>query len=141
MQHIDVIIVVEFQRDPELAYTKVWKSLSSSMLEQRSVLPAPVLAEGNLLELELDGQVRELRVDYLRWEHQHQTLHVHVALTEAEAARLRALGFKTWRPWLRRRASEGFLERCRHSGWSLRGSSHASSPIAPAASERIEPTL
>lgn len=141
MQNVDAIIVLEFQRDTEQAYTKVWKGLGEVVLEQRATLPAAVLAEGSLLELELDSEARELRVEYLRWEHKRQTLHVHVALTEPEAAKLRAQGFRAWRFWLRRRASASFLERCRQSGWILRGVAGVQTAAAPAASERIEPTL
>lgn len=141
MQNVDAIVVVEFQRDPEQVHTKSWKALQGLVLEQRSALPAPVLTEGSVLELELDAASRELRVEYLRWEHQRQTLHVHVVLSANEATSLRALGVRARRPWVRQRAVEEFLERCRRSGWALRGAIDAKPPEAPMASERIEPTL
>jgi hypothetical protein len=141
MQVIDAIVVIEFARDPGESYTQVWRALSGVVLEQRAALPAPVLVEGSLLELALDGESRELRVDHLRWEHARQTLYAHVVLTEAEAGSLRELGLKARRPWVRRRAVQEFLERCRRSGWNQRGAATSKAVVAPVEAERIEPTL
>jgi hypothetical protein len=110
-------------------------------LEQRATLPAPVLIEGSVLELALDAEVRELRVDHLRWEHVRQTLYVHVVLTKSVADSLRTLGFKAWRPWLRRRATESFLERCRRTGWNQCDPAGSKITAPSAGSGRIEPTL
>lgn len=141
MQNIDTIIVVGFQRDSQEPYSKVWKRLERITLEQRATLPVPVLIEGSVLELALDAEVRELRVDHLRWEHVRQTLYVHVVLTESVADSLRTLGFKAWRPWLRRRATESFLERCRRTGWNQRDPAGSKITAPSAGSGRIEPTL
>lgn len=143
MQNMDAIIVIGFQRKPNAAHTKVWKRLEGISLEQRAALPATLLAAGNLLELALDGVPRELRIEHLRWEHARQTLHVHLTLTERETASLRALGIKAWRPWLRRRAVEEFLGRCRQSGWVQRTRNTVKPAPSPAAGStgRVEPTL
>lgn len=143
MQDMDAIVVIGFQRKPDAAYTKTWKRLEGVSLEQRFTLPAALLAAGNLLGLTLDGVPRELRIEHLRWEHARQTLYVHLTPTEREAASLRALGIKAWRPWLRRRAIDEFLGRCRQSGWVQRAGSTVKPAQSPAASstERVEPTL
>lgn len=144
MQNMDTIIVIDFQRKPDAAYTKVWKRLDGVTLEQRVTLPSMLLAAGNLLEVTLDGVVRELRIERLRWEHARQTLHVHLMLTEREAAALRKLGIKARRPWVRRRALDGFLDRCRQAGWLQRGGVVRAKPASVSAtdtSQRVEPTF
>lgn len=139
MQGVDVVVAVEFPLDAE--HAKAWKGLGGIVLEQRLSLPALLLAEGNLLELELDGSPRELRIEVVRWVQARQTVQLHVVPTEAAA--LAALGLGAWRPWLRRRAREAFLERCRDSGWRLRGDVEAkvAGAVPAPVKERIEPTL
>lgn len=145
MESADVIVVIDFETNPEERYSKIWKRLEGTRLEQRVTLPEALLAQDNLLEVPLDGTASELRIDRLRWEHGRQTLHVHAELTEDAAYRLRALGLNAWRPWLRRKATDEFLERCRRSGWTIRSAGSERAPVATAApareAERLEPTL
>lgn len=141
MQDLNTIVVIEFLRDPDEPYTKLWKRLRGVVLEQPLTLPAAVLAPDNLLELAVDGEPRRLRISHLRWEQDRQTLHVHAVPSEDAAAQLRAAGLVPWRPWLRRQAVEGFLASCRSSGWVVRNAGARPAAVAPAASSRIEPTL
>lgn len=141
MSTMNAIVVVDFLRKSDRAFTKVWKRLAGFSLEQRLTLPLVLLVAGNLLELTLDGVTREMRIEHLRWEHARQTLYVHVMLTPAEAGALRELGFKAWRPWVQRQIVAQFLERCRASGWTQRGAVSVKPPPAPVESKRIEPTL
>lgn len=146
MDSADVIVVIDFERNPEERYSKVWKRLEGTRLEQRVTLPQALLAQDNLLEMPLDEAVSELRIDRLRWEHGRQTLHVHAELTEDAAYRLRALGLNAWRPWLRRKATGEFLDRCRRSGWTVREEGNNVAPAAATGApareaERLEPTL
>lgn len=144
MHNVDAIVIVEFRRKSDAAYSRVWKWLDGITLEQRFSLPLVLLAAGNQLELRLDEALREFRIEHLRWEHQRQTLHVHLLLTEQEANSLRDLGIKAWRPWVRRRVIDDFLERCRQTGWLQRGGkpSRGPSPSAPSNTQkRVEPTL
>lgn len=106
MQDLNTIVVIEFLRDPDEPYTKLWKRLRGVVLEQPLTLPAAVLAPDNLLELAVDGEPRRLRISHLRWEQDRQTLHVHAVPSEDAAAQLRAAGLVPWRPWLRRQAVE-----------------------------------
>lgn len=145
MHTVDAIVVVDFRRDPDESYTKVWTRLQPTALEQRLKLPACVLASGHLIELVLDEERRTLRVDYLRWEHARQTLHVHVVPTEDLAQALRAQGLRSWLFWRRAPVAAAFVERCRRSDWTVR---RAGDRAAPAAAQRpverddrVEPTL
>lgn len=141
MQILNTIVAIEFLRDPDEPYSKLWKRLRGVVLEQPFALPAPVLAPDNLLELAVDGELRLLRIDHLRWEHARQTMHVHVVPSEDAAAQLRTTGLGAWRPWVRRQAVESFLARCRSSGWVVQRAGVKPVSALPAASERIEPTL
>jgi hypothetical protein len=141
MQSLDAIVVVDFRLHPDERYTKTWKRLGGAVLERRISVPAAVLAVDNVLELPLDGEPRELRIEYVRWEHARQTMYVHVMPTDALASELRRQGIRAWRPWLRKRVAASFMERCRQGGWNIRGVVRVLPPEVQPVVERIEPTL
>jgi hypothetical protein len=143
MNQIDVIAVVEFRVDRDEPGSKAWKRLEGTVLEQLLTLPELVLRAGSLLELELDGKVRELRVESLRWNQPRQMLRALLVPTEALAASVDEQGLRAWRPWVAKRAGTAFLDRCRASGWSHKSNGASPPPAAApaAAAPRREPTL
>lgn len=143
MNQLQVTVEIRFEREPDLPYSKVWKRLRGTILEQGLALPAPVLAQDNRLELVLDGESRPLCIERLSWNASRQALTVVAVPTEELARELRALGLKSRRFWVGRRARDEFLERCRRAGWRRRGAEEgAPAPVvAPAPVQRREPTL
>ena len=146
MNTLQVIVVVDFGPDPDERHTRTWKRISGSVVERLLDVPEPVLACGNLLEVTLDGKLRELRIEALRWSEAKHMLRVRTQPTEPLAASLQAEGIKSWRPWVARRCAAEFLNRCRASGWRLAGSGEevvaGPAPVVERRSgDRKEPTL
>lgn len=144
MDTVPVIVVVDLSVDPQERYTKTFKRLNGCQLERLIEVPGPVLVPGNLLELTLDGQLRELRIDAVRWTETKQMLRVRTLPTEALAEVLEGQGIRSWAPWKARRSATEFVDRCRAAGWRLASSPQEPLPPRPPgerAVDRREPTL
>jgi hypothetical protein len=140
MNSLKVVVGIDFSAEACTKFAKAWRSVRDLELEQALDLPPPVLAAGTRLELTLDGEVRELFIDALCWQHTEKTLRVIAAPTEATAGELRALGLGARLGG--KRAAADFLERCRASGWRAVAREEPSpKPLAEPATPRREPTL
>lgn len=138
METIEAVVSVDFALARDASYSKAWKRLKGIELEQAMALPRVVLAAGNLIELMLDGETREVRIEHLRWDQGEGRLSVHAVPTAVLAAEVKEQGLNAWRPWIGKRAAKEFLERCLQMGWRTAGGAPA--PQAPAV-QRREPTL
>lgn len=152
METEQVIVVVELSVDRDERHSRVWKRLDGTRLERLQELPRLMLGAGNLLEIALDGEPRELRIEALRWSQSKQMARVLTVPSAPMAESLKRRGLRSRLPWKAKRVATEFLARCRATGWRIAGNAEeppappprSQTPKAPAArppSERQEPTL